>query len=623
MTKPLTAFILAAGLGERLRPITFHIPKPLLPIAGRPALQCVLEKVSVLQPHHIAVNLHYKGQLIRRWIQRSAFRDKVTLYPEDPILGTGGALKNAEVVLSQGIFLVHNSDVLSDVDLKTLIDAHLSSDNLVTLALHDFPQFNNLLVDGQGYFKGISDSSVPSSGPSKKMAFTGIAVYSPDFLSLLPVGRSSVIDAWLTALSMGYRIGTHDVSGCYWTDIGTPSAYAAAVIRSLKEEGETVFVHPSLKGCSQIEMDGYVVAEKGSVLPKGGALRNCILLSGRAPAGSSAHENCILISGSKIQFSESEMLKSAASDRAIHIGTGGSDKQYYRIREEKGSSVLVQAPEADQDFQRYIEYTRFFWHHGVPVPELRSVDFERKQALLEDLGDLTLYSWLKCARPERQIEVLYERVLDIGVMLHTEVTRHASECPLLGERLFDYGHLRWETTYFVERFVQGVRNVPVLDPSGLEKDFHLLALQVDSFPKTIIHRDFQSQNIMVTRGTRPRLIDYQGARIGPPAYDVVSLLWDPYYHLDRRVRERLLRYYVDRAKKQDGGFDEAGFTGSLVPCRLQRHMQALGAYGFLTKVKRKKYFLKHAQEGMRLLREDVQLVRREEYPALHRLVVEL
>jgi NDP-sugar pyrophosphorylase family protein len=76
------------------------------------------------------------------------------------------------------------------------------------------------------------------------LAFTGIAVYEPEFLQFLPTGASSVVDAWLKAVNAGYRIGTFNVNGCYWSDIGTPEAYARAVFDALKTEGKRV--HPSI-----------------------------------------------------------------------------------------------------------------------------------------------------------------------------------------------------------------------------------------------------------------------------------------------------------------------------------------------------------------------------------------
>jgi NDP-sugar pyrophosphorylase family protein len=147
----LSAFILAAGVGERLWPITDHIPKPLLPILGKPILQSILEKLSTLPINNIGINLHHKKESIEDWIKQSAFQKSVELFPENPVLGTGGALKNAEGFLKNGHFLVHNSDIFSDIDLGELIDFHLSSKNFVTLAVHDHPEFNKLEIDKEGY----------------------------------------------------------------------------------------------------------------------------------------------------------------------------------------------------------------------------------------------------------------------------------------------------------------------------------------------------------------------------------------------------------------------------------------------------------------------------------------
>ena len=106
--KPLNIFIPAAGRGERLRPITDHIPKPLMPLLGKPVLQHVLERVSELSFNKVGINLHYKSEVLLNWIDQYPFNDKIDLFHEDDVLGTGGALKNAEVLLSQGPFLVHN-----------------------------------------------------------------------------------------------------------------------------------------------------------------------------------------------------------------------------------------------------------------------------------------------------------------------------------------------------------------------------------------------------------------------------------------------------------------------------------------------------------------------------------
>jgi aminoglycoside/choline kinase family phosphotransferase len=135
----------------------------------------------------------------------------------------------------------------------------------------------------------------------------------------------------------------------------------------------------------------------------------------------------------------------------------------------------------------------------------------------------------------------------------------------------------------------------------------------------VIHRDFQCQNIMITRGGIPRVIDFQGARMAPAAYDVASILWDPYHRLDDSIRDRLIDYYLEEMKRRSAGFDEALFRDGLISCRLQRHMQALGAYGFLSVVKGKNYFLKHVPEALRLLKEETAATKND-YPELYKLV---
>jgi len=606
----LRTFVLAAGRGERLRPITDHIPKPLLPILGKPVLESVLERVSALGVNKIGINLHYKRNEIEKWIRQSAFSNRIKLFPEKPVLGTGGALKNAEAFLKNSTFLVHNSDILSDMDLAGLVEYHLSSGNLATLAVHDYPEFNKLRVDRKGLLKGVG-----ASQKLKKLAFTGIAVYRPGFLKILPVGVSSVVDAWQRAME-GYRIGTFDVTGCRWTDIGTPSSYAKAAIAELKENGETLHIHPSVRNCRDIELDGYVVIENKARLSKGISLRNCVLLHGSQISEGSHYENCILGPRFRIDLRESDLFD-AVNPCTFLIGTGGSDRKYYRTKTGSRSAVLMQCHKDDPDFERQMEYTHFFRKYSIPVPELLKKDAEKKTALFEDLGDLSLYSWLKCRREEKQQERIYRKVIDILVKIHTVATEHVSECPLLQERIFDYEYLRWETDYFIERFVGGIRNIRIRNLSVLKDEFNRLAARVDSFSKTIIHRDFQSQNVMITRGEIPRLLDYQGARIGPSAYDVVSILWDPYSPIEEDLRERLVDYYIGQR-----GISEKEFLKTLLPCRLQRHMQALGAYSFLSSVKGKKYFVKYVAEGLRLLKEDCKLAQRE-YPTLYFLLISI
>jgi NDP-sugar pyrophosphorylase family protein len=623
MNDLLNIFILAAGLGERLQPITHHIPKPLLPVLGKPVLQYVLDNVSTLSFNKIGINIYHKKEIIEEWVSQCTLKEKIILFPEEIILDTGGALKNAESFLKQGTFLVHNSDILSDINLRRLIEHHLSSKNLVTLAVHDYPEFNNLIVDKKGFLKCVKkkENFDKKEVSKQRLAFTGIAVYEPEFLNFLPAGTSSVVDAWLEAISTGYKIGTFNVNGCYWRDIGTPSAYASAVFDALRKEGEVIYIHPSVSNCQDVDFEGYVVVEKGCVLDKDVLLKNCILLEGSI-LSSYSPINCIIGPGFRIELNESEILNFDEDGRQL-IGTGGSDRRYYRVRKDNKSVVLMQCSNDDPDFKRQIEYARFFIKHSIPVPELIGIKYENMQALFEDAGDISLYSYLRCPRSETEIENIYRVVIDAMVLIHTIALQDIQECPLLRDRIFNYEYFRWETDYFIKRFVRDIRNIEIENSSSLEREFHQLAFKADSFPKTVIHRDLQSQNIMIVRAQEIRIIDYQGARIGPPAYDVASILWDPYYHLEDNIRERLIDYYINQMENRIGErFNKDYFRDTLLTCRLQRHMQALGAYGYLSLIKKKKYFLKYIPEGLRLLKEDISLAG-DEYPVLYRLIMEL
>jgi NDP-sugar pyrophosphorylase family protein/aminoglycoside/choline kinase family phosphotransferase len=654
---PLDVFLPAAGFGERLRPATNHLPKPLLPILGTPIIEGILGKLAAVCDGTIGINLHWKADLLRAWAAASPWHERIVFFPEDPILGTGGALKNAESLLSRRAFIVHNSDILLDIDFARLVEEHLASGNVATLACHRLPHLSNVVIDDRGQVLDVENPGASKPDPTHvadKVAYTGIAVYSPEILSFLPSGVSHATVAWVAASKAGRRVRAFDVTGAYWNDVGDPATYARGVLDALRERGETVYRSATAR-CGRLEIDGYVVLESRTEVRDGSRLRNCILLPGAVVSGS--HENRIIGPDYTISLSEANMqpalhaaekkrvalsdplfashfgtpsasarAAAPASDSplwsdAILIGLGGSDRRYFRVQHGGRTAVLMECRPEDPDFERHLAYTGFFARHAVPVPAMFSSDSAGKRALFEDLGDASLYAYLKLPRDTASIESVYRAVMQSLVTIHTSATDRVHECPLLKTRIFDYDYFRWETTYFLDRFVVGLRKLQIASRPAVDAALHRLAQRVDAAPKSIIHRDFQCQNIMIHGGV-PRIIDYQGARMAPPAYDVASILWDPYYRLADGVRERLLGYYLAELKAHRPTFDDKAFQETLVGCRLQRHMQALGAYGFLAEVKGKKYFLKHVPEALDLLRADIAEAR-QDYPELERLIAVL
>lgn len=646
MKSTINAFILAAGMGERLRPITDSIPKPLLPLTGRPLVERILDRVSSITSGGIGMNMHHRWEKIRDWAISSNYSDRVTLFFEKEVLGTGGGIKNAEPFLREAAFLVHNSDIISDIDLSSLIEIHESSNNILTLAIHDWFEHNNVWINRQGAVEAIGEKPLSRCMGLRPMAFTGIAVYSPRIFGYLPVGRSGLVGCWMRAIAGGERVGTADFCGCRWADVGTPTAYAKAVFESLKEEGEVLYVHPSLR-LPEIKIGANTIIERGAEVGAGAELRNCILLEGAKVPDPSPKENVIIGPGFELPIPEplkipaslsssliSQFVKGGGEELKMTLaGKGGSDRQYFRVTSSERSAVLLECPGRDPEFHRHIIYTDFFRRWSVPVPELYCTDSASgaknpaiaksscQYALFEDLGDLSLYSWMKCNKTASEKEEMYRRVIEILINLHTTASSNVSECPLLKSRIFDYQYLLWESAYFLSKFCIGLRRMEIQRQNELQKEFEDLARMVDSFPKRILHRDFQSQNILIGRGGTPRVIDYQGARMGPPAYDLASILWDPYVELEDDLRSRMLDHYIDGVSQNISILKEEFFQ-TVLPCRIQRHMQALGAYGFLSKVKGKKYFEKYIPAALRYLKEETGLLQ-ESYPVLYSLAADL
>lgn len=583
------AFILAAGLGTRLRPLTEEIPKPLVPLLGSPIIEYVLKNLSQINPAVIGINLHHRPEKILAWAKSCAYKEKFFFSLEEQILGTGGGIKKAEPFLRDSFFVVYNGDIFAEIDLREVLKFHLEKGALATLVVKPNPSADKIFMDEEGKFLGVDPLYVPERC-CKKTGFTGIAVYSPEFLNFLPEGPSTVLEGWVEALKKGYPIYTYELKGA-WFDIGTPASYLKTLVYLLRTQGENLYVCPEV-ATDGVEFQGYVSVEVASQLEKGTFLENVAVISPESIV-SGRFKDGILGKDFFIQVPREQFLPH--SEEGFLIGYGGSDRKFYRIN----GLVKMKVERLNEDFFRTVEFQKFFHDKGVKVPHILQVSQEKGEVFFEDLGDLSLYNWLKGKRNLTLIKEMYQKVLDEVVKLHTIPV---DDAVINKFRKFDYEHFRWETHYFKEKFLHSF--LKISDEEILKQEFEQLARISDSFPKNLIHRDLQCQNIMIKNGT-PYLIDYQGARIGPPGYDIASLLWDPYYQLEKHLREELLGYYIEKRKKLDPYFEQQPFLDSLIYLRIQRHLQALGAYANLSLFKGKKYFLKFIPQALIYLREEV------------------
>lgn len=233
----MESLILAAGLGTRLRPLTDHTPKPLIEVAGITMLERVARRLVEAGSERIVINVHHHADAIERFVRdRGGFGVEVRFSREegDAPLETGGGVQQAADHLSlDAPFLVHNSDVLTDLDLGELYRSH-DPTALATLVVADRETRSPLLVDHGGmvgvrYPSGQVRTAREPAGEIRELAFCGISVLSPEVPALMTeTGAFSIIPVYLRLIRDGRRVAVHDLGDRRWIDIGTHERLAEA-----------------------------------------------------------------------------------------------------------------------------------------------------------------------------------------------------------------------------------------------------------------------------------------------------------------------------------------------------------------------------------------------------------
>lgn len=221
---PWTAVILAAGLGTRLRPLSYQVPKPLFPILNRPLLGLIIAQLRTAGFRRVAINTHHRADDIAFFLQNQALPDmEVFISYEPEILGTGGGLRQLAGFLGDSPCLVLNADIVTDLNLATAFLSHRQG-ALATMILHDYPRFNNVWLDDAGDIAGFG-AATPRVQPAP-LAFTGIQVVSPRIFGLIEPGAFvNIIDTYRQAIAGGETVAAAVQQGFYWQDIGTPQDY--------------------------------------------------------------------------------------------------------------------------------------------------------------------------------------------------------------------------------------------------------------------------------------------------------------------------------------------------------------------------------------------------------------
>jgi aminoglycoside/choline kinase family phosphotransferase len=276
----------------------------------------------------------------------------------------------------------------------------------------------------------------------------------------------------------------------------------------------------------------------------------------------------------------------------------GSDRTFLRLRwNPKNSAILIHYDSKRVENTYYADIAKFLLSIGIAVPRIMRHDTARTLIAMEDLGDTDLWSLREKNWKTRRI--LYQKTLTVAHRLHSFPEKDFPSDRVKLMESFSHNLYRWERDYFKNHFVRdvcGIKLEPSLEPE-LEAELLRLAERLLATVRCLVHRDLQSQNVMIRDG-EPFLIDFQGMRFGSSFYDLSSLLCDPYVEFSGDQRMDLLPYYYNLSK-QDLSWEE--FQKMFWEASAQRLMQALGAYGFLGLKKGLKAYLEHIPSGLRNL----------------------
>lgn len=522
---PRTAFILGAGLGTRLRPLTESTPKPLLPLGGAPLVVRAMDRLAAAGVRRFLINTHHCPEAWRQAFPSGDHRGiPLTLVHEPELLETGGGLANIAGLLGEEDphLAIWNGDILADPDLALLARDHLGSGAEATLLVRTDGPNRNVRVNRKG---AVTDLRDRLGATDTAYQFTGICLVTRAFARSLPPDRVSLVEHFVSRVAD--RPGSVRASldtGATWDDIGTPEAYAAARAR---------FPEPVDLAAEARRLGAEVLAD--GELAKGASTRRF------ARARSAGGSTCVV---------------------CAHDGTRAENALYgplaRALRERAGLQVPAVLGEGDRSL------------------------------LLEDLGDRDL---LAATRDRTFPWQAYVSAIGQAARLHREGLGAATAAGIALSAPFDADLYRWERDYFRQHALAGRR----VD-RGVEEEMASLAKELLRQPMVAVHRDLQSQNILL-RGDEAWLIDFQGMREGCAAYDYASLILDPYVN---RPDMQLWRVELEEEAREASGWKESrdAFSHLLHTAATQRLLQACGAYANLGRNLGRADFLAHLPAGL-------------------------
>ena len=580
--RPKKALVLAAGLGTRLRPLTLERPKPLLPLWNVPLLERVLRLLEGWGVEEVVVNLHWQPEKIQAYLDRRVGPACIRVSAEPDLLGTGGALRPLQDFLGEEPFWIINADIAAEVEPAPFLQAFASGDGLAAAWLEPKKGPRTVEVDRRGR---ITSYRSPTPGVPGTFTFCGLQLVSPRIFSYLPARPfCTLVEAYEQAMGLGVFVGGVSVPGSYWDDAGTVGAYLRIhkeLRKSVTDDasdtpsrhffciGEHAVVAPDVRGKDSV-VYGTARVDSGSVLKDcviaggcvGGKLDGVVCV-GAADAGDEALPEAVMALGWDPE-------KVAAA----FLGVRGSNRSFWRLYQGGQSAIYIRYSLERPENARYSSHARALSAAGVPVPAVLADLPASRCLVLEDWGNDSLQKRM-AAHPERAA-TWYGPVLEALARFHREGTRQVSDNGVSLEPRFDAALYAWEHQLFEEHLLKNRYGFDAF-PEEVARELRAVAERLQGARQVVLHRDFQSSNILF-RGKEFAFIDFQGMRLGAAAYDLASLLYDPYVKIKPVLRARLVAEYGQYQPEIPDACD-LFFEGAV-----QRLVQALGAFGRLASV---------------------------------------
>lgn len=469
----MRAILLAAGLGTRMKPHTNTLPKPLFPLGGIPVMDHLIHKLADAGVEAILLNTHHLAGILEAHIRKNIYPIPVFTRREGVLLDTGGAIANMRDFFTRDPMLVVNADIRFDFELEPVLRAHIEEMAYATLVLAPSDTMAHVAIRGRSVI-GFHGDPVPKD--SRRMAFTGIQILSPESLSFFKKGAIfSSIEAYREMI----RKGLSPLAFCLekenlWSDLGTPESFSQAALQNL-----TTSICGEGKISRQTPLEGDGSDRKWWRIEMDGEKKSCVI-----------------------------------ADHGI------------------------QGLQRPSEAEAFLSIGKHLGAQGLPVPEIRRWDLFAGLTAVEDLGNERLHDRL-LEKGIAEALPFYEKILTFFPKMRKAVSGFIPEMafsfPEYGKGVI----LKRECLYFKEAFLTNLLGMTRF-PEKLDQAFsHLADKTIEYAVPGLIFRDLQSRNLMI-RNEEIHIIDFQGAMRGPIQYDLASLLLDPYAALPETVQEDLL-----------------------------------------------------------------------------------